>query len=127
GVSAVYTSRDRKSRSTWISRAVSCRGCARLHSGAGKRDQVISLAADERQFQNPRVLGNLADAGGSGFHHGGIGLNLDRLADLANLQNDVDCWIGVDLQHNSALREGTESRQSRFQAVRTDRQVRQNV
>ena len=54
-------------------------------------------------------------------------MNLDLLGHLADFQNDIDHRTRIDLQHDAALYVSPESRQSRFQPIRTKDQVRQNI
>ena len=122
--SSVQTASDRKGRAGLIERISRARvrsWCRRCCSR--KRNQFGSLTAVQRQFQNSRVLDDLADARAARFDQRGVGLNLDGLCDLADLQRDVDYRIAVDLQDKSRLGVCAEARQGRFQFVRTQGQV----
>ena len=45
------------------------------------------------------------------FHQRGIGFDLDLFGHLADFESHVDCRAAINLQHDSGLDKGTESRQ----------------
>ena len=61
------------------------------------------------------------------LHESGIRLNFNLIGDLTDLEYDVDCRIGVDLQDDSTLDVGPESGQLSLEHVRPQRQARQHV
>src|SRR5262249_46245168 len=66
-------------------------GCnAGLHRDARQGDEIRDLPSVEGQFEHARVFDHAPHAGGSRFDLGSVGLNLDLLADLSNLQYGVD-------------------------------------
>src|SRR5262249_37669941 len=85
------------------------------------------LPAVQWQFENTSILDDLAYAHTSCFHQSRIRLNFDLFVDLTDLENRIDHGTGIHLKHNSRLRISSESGQRRFEPVRTNRQVRQNV
>src|SRR5262245_35666781 len=126
GIASVRTSRDRKPRDT----RETPRGLrlhTRLRRRPYQRDQVLRLAADQRQFQNLCVRDDFADTCGAGFHHRGVGLHFHGLGYLTYFQHGVDDACGIDLQDDSALNERPESHQRRLNSIWANRQVRQNV
>ena len=66
-------------------------------------------------------------AGVPRFDQSRIRLNLDSLGNLTNCQTNVNHRITADLQNDSSLRKSAEPRKRRFQLIRADRQVRQDI
>ena len=98
-----------------------------VDGGADGQDQLGCVTSIQRQFQNALCLHGLSDTHSAGLHKRSIGLNLDLLRPLAHFERHVNDWVAVDLQHDSCLDKRSESRQRRFQFVRTERQVRQHI
>src|SRR5437879_6070432 len=107
------------------------RSVERLHQFACPRPprtrQVDRLASVERQLQHAHVVDYLTDTRAPRFHQSGIRLNLDLLGNLAHFEARVDHRIAIHLQHDSGLHISAEPRQSRFEPVWADRQIRQYV
>ena len=81
---------------------------------SGKRNQLIDVAAIQRELQNARILHDLTDSCIPRFHQRSICLDFNLLRDLTYFQDHIDRGTAVDLQHNSALCIRTESRQRPF-------------
>ena len=100
GHSPVKTTRD-------IDGAISVEDCRRslgdvraggiLNGGRRSQNQILHAAPVERQFQDSCTFHDLADAAAPCFNQGSVGLNLDLLGHLADLQNWIDDRIAIDL------------------------------
>ena len=84
------------------------------NGSAGSNDQFRHLACIQRQFHDAHVIHDLADTRVPRFDECGIGLDLDGLGNLADLQQDVDNGIGINLQHDSCLRKRPETGEARL-------------
>src|SRR5262245_56184226 len=82
--------------------------------GTGECDQIGDVASVERELENALVLNNCADCRSACLNERGIGLNLDLLGYLTDLQGRINHWTAVDLQNDSGLHKGAKSRQSCF-------------
>ena len=98
-----------------------------LHGSARERDQISHVTSIERQLENSCFLNHLPNPCVPGFYNRRVGLNLDLLAHLTDLQDWIDHRIAVDLQHDSLLDEGSKSRQGGLQPVRSKSQVGQHI
>ena len=65
---------------------------------SSERDKILNVSAIEGKFQNSLVLDDLADAHASSLDEGCVGLNFDLLADLSDLEYEIDHGITADLQ-----------------------------
>ena len=100
---------------------------SRLHRRPRQRDQVRNVPAIQRQLQDTLIFDHLSHARRPGFHESRIGLNLNLLCYLTHLKYNIDLGAGVDLQNDSALHKRSESHQGRFQSIRANGQIRQDV
>ena len=103
------------------------RGNRHLGCCAGEGNQIGHIAPVERQLDNPLVIDHLADRQVPHLHSDRVGLYLDRLADLAHVEHNVDHRAAVDLQQNAGLHKSAETGQRRLQSIGTERQVRHHV
>ena len=94
---------------------------------SGQDDQFGDLAAVQGQFKHADIVDHLTDTGCAGLDQRSIGLHLNSVCDLADLQADVDNRITADLQDDAGLGELAEPGQARFQPVWSHRQIWQNV
>ena len=89
--------------------------------------KIGHLAAVQRQFEDSFVFDNLTDADIPRLDQRGIRLNLDLFGHLTDFEDGIDHRVAVDLQDDSGLHIRSESRQRRFQTIRAQRKIRQNV
>src|SRR5215471_2900106 len=103
------------------------RGIGRGNGSSGEEDQFGGIAAIERQLQNPLVIDDIAYSGTAGFDESRVGLDFHFIGDLSDLKNGIHCWSRSNLQRDSGLYISPEAGQSRFDRIRSDRQVLQYV
>ena len=96
-------------------------------SNSRKKHQLGNLTAIERQLQHTRIVDDLPDPCIPRLDQCSIRLNLNLLGHPAYVEANVDHGIAVDLQHDSGLYVGAESRQARLETIRTNRKTCQRV
>src|SRR5207249_9504349 len=80
-----------------------------LLGGPAEQHEFLRVAAVERQFDNARGFHDLTDADAASLDQTRVGLNFNLFGNLADLQDDPDSRIAVNLQHNAGLHECTEA------------------
>ena len=95
--------------------------------GAGQEDQLGGVAAVQGQFDDAGLIHHLADAGAVSFHHAGVRLDHDFLAERADLKGCVDHRVAVHLKHDSGLDESVEPVLGDGEAIRPHGKTGQNV
>ena len=90
-------------------------------------DQVGDLSSVQWQLEDALVLDDLADAGIARLHHRGVRLDRHAFFELSHFQDDVDDRARIDLEHDPGLHEGSKAGQGNLQAIRSEREVRQNI
>ena len=93
------------------------RGGHRYH-GPRQRDQFGHLPSVEWKFQDADVVEDLANAGVPCFNQQSVGLDLDGLGDLADLQGDIEDLIVTHLEYDSGLEKRAESGKGSFEGIR---------
>ncbi len=76
-----------------------------MRSAARECDQVGDIAGRQRQFQNPLGLDHLTYGRAPRLHERSIGLNLDLLGNLTDVENGVYHLAAIHLQDNAGLDE----------------------
>ena len=120
----LLTARDRDAAA--LSQAPA-RGIAGIDGTASQDDERGDVAALERQRLDGLVVDDCADRGVARLDERRGRFDGHRFLERANLELHRDHRIAVHLQHDSRLHVGPEARERHFEAIRSDRQVRQRV
>ena len=100
---------------------------SRLDRGADLQHEIHGIAPVQRQFEDARVLDDVADAGALDVHERRRGVHRDAFFERADLERRVDRRRRADLQHDAGLHVGAESLEADFELVRPRRKIRQQV
>ena len=100
---------------------------ARVDGRSGEDDQVGHLAPLERELQNLRLAGHLADARALHVHQRRGRFHRDRFLERAEPERHIDDRRAADLQHEARPDVGLEPGQRYVQLVGPQGQVRHDV
>src|SRR5262249_40434649 len=102
-------------------------GTALRHDAGRERNEVQDVAAIERKLLYGASVDDLAQVGALGLDDGSVGLDLDRLVNVADLQSDVAANGGIDLDRDLIARMTFEPGPFDLHAVGARHQVHEAI
>ena len=102
------------------------RAALRHHTGY-ERQQVVHVAAAERDALNGRLRNDRSERGAVGLEQRHLTGHRNRFGDVANLQHDVDACRDIDLHGQVAANKLLEAGELHLQSISAGRHVRDGV